>query len=312
MRTSTRSLKLTAILGAAVAAVATLGGCATTAGAPTLALAAPPAPMANAQPASLPRERQMADAGPAAAPPSSFMILRGAALPPIGFMEFCTRYPAQCGRAPGAQQASLRTGRYDKYYWATAFEGGPAATGQPRAMSRSGAMAPAWAFAPRARFDWSLVFQASTVTPGAGRAAADLAEGPVPATPLSPQLWAVLDEVNRGVNGAIREESDIQSTGVSDHWDLPIADGRRVGDCEDYALEKRRALIARGVPEANLSIALVVTHWGESHAVLVMRTASGDYVLDSLTPNVAPWRALDYRWVERQAPGDPSHWLKVG
>ncbi len=79
--------------------------------------------------------------------------------------------------------------------------------------------------------------------------------------------------------------------------------GKLYGDCEDYALEKRRQLIAAGVPETALSMAVAFTARGESHAVLMVSLESGDWVLDNLTPWATPWGDLNYRWVERQIPG---------
>jgi len=91
---------------------------------------------------------------------------------------------------------------------------------------------------------------------------------------------------------------------MPEYWSLPrVIDGKMYGDCEDYALEKRRRLIAAGVPESALSLAVAVTARGESHAVLMITLKSGDMVLDNLTPWATPWEDLNYRWVQRQVPG---------
>jgi len=47
--------------------------------------------------------------------------------------------------------------------------------------------------------------------------------------------------------------------------------GERYGDCNNYALEKRRELIALGWPRAALLLAAAVTETGEGHLVLVAR-----------------------------------------
>jgi predicted transglutaminase-like cysteine proteinase len=98
---------------------------------------------------------------------------------------------------------------------------------------------------------------------------------------------------------------------VTDLWTLPLAEGRKTGDCEDYALEKIRTLAAQGVPRSALNIALAVTGWGESHAVLVVSTRSGDFVLDNLTPSVIRWDAVPYRWRQRQVGGEAFRWAMV-
>ena len=82
------------------------------------------------------------------------------------------------------------------------------------------------------------------------------------------------------------------------------------GDCEDYALEKRRRLIEAGVSAEALSMAVVVTRRGERHAVLVVAFESGDVVLDNLTPWPTPWADLGYTWIERQV-GSSNAWTTV-
>ena len=114
----------------------------------------------------------------------------------------------------------------------------------------------------------------------------------------------LLNQINQTVNREVRKASDLDLYGMPEYWSLPhLVDGKLYGDCEDYALEKRRQLIAAGVPEAALSLAVAVTARGESHAVLMISLKSGDWVLDNLTPWATPWEDLNYRWIERQVPG---------
>lgn len=114
----------------------------------------------------------------------------------------------------------------------------------------------------------------------------------------------LLNLVNQTVNREVKKASDLDLYGVPEYWSLPrLIDGKLYGDCEDYALEKRRRLIAAGVPENVMSLAVAVTARGESHAVLMISLKSGDIVLDNLTPWATPWEDLNYRWVQRQVPG---------
>lgn len=120
--------------------------------------------------------------------------------------------------------------------------------------------------------------------------------------------WTVVNAVNRRINRSIRQLADVRQYGVDDYWSVP--DGNRArGDCEDYVLAKRQALIAEGVPAKALSIAIVETRWGETHAVLLLASDQGEYVLDSLTPWVSRWDRVDYAWRERQLPGQPFDWV---
>lgn len=114
----------------------------------------------------------------------------------------------------------------------------------------------------------------------------------------------LLNQVNQAVNREVKKASDLDLYGQPEYWSLPrLVNGKLYGDCEDYALEKRRQLMAVGVPESALSLAVAITARGESHAVLMISLKSGDWVLDNLTPWATPWEDLNYRWVQRQVPG---------
>ncbi len=114
----------------------------------------------------------------------------------------------------------------------------------------------------------------------------------------------LLNQVNQSVNRNVHSASDMDLYGQPEYWSLPrVIDGKMYGDCEDYALEKRRQLLEAGVPEGALSMAVAVTGRGESHAVLMVSLKSGDWVLDNLTPWATPWQEVNYHWVERQVPG---------
>lgn len=128
----------------------------------------------------------------------------------------------------------------------------------------------------------------------------------------TPQFLALLQQVNRNINGAIIKQDDLRSRGVADHWDLPLADGGKpYGDCEDFVLEKRRALVAQGVSPRALSMAIARTRRGELHAVLVVATDRGELILDNLTPWVTPWAQLNYTWIQRQVAGEAFKWAVI-
>ena len=108
-----------------------------------------------------------------------------------------------------------------------------------------------------------------------------MASGPLV---LTQGLWNEVRIVNDRINRAILKRSDRELYGVDENWTLPLEAGVNAGDCEDFVLEKRRALLEAGVPQSALYIAVVTTYRGVSHAVLLITTDRGDYVLDSLTP----------------------------
>lgn len=115
-------------------------------------------------------------------------------------------------------------------------------------------------------------------------------------------------EVNRRVNRQVREITDAAQYGRAEVWALPT---RRGGDCEDFALMKKRDLVAAGLPPERLLLAAVLDRSRASHAVLVLRTDSGDLVLDNLTDRVSGWRSTGYTFIRMQDPRRPSRWVAL-
>lgn len=133
-----------------------------------------------------------------------------------------------------------------------------------------------------------------------------------PAPPMVSELSdRELQRINTRVNRSIRRSEDYAAYGRADYW-ASGADRVKRGDCEDYALAKRRALIEAGVPGEALSIAIVRTFRGEMHAVLLVATHEGEVVLDNLSPWILPWNEAPYQWLDRQTPGAPTQWVHVG
>lgn len=114
--------------------------------------------------------------------------------------------------------------------------------------------------------------------------------------------------INRMVNRQIREIEDQRQYGKEEHWALPSARG---GDCEDLVLLKKKMLVERGVPSATLLIATVLDRKLNSHAVLVLRTKSGDLVLDNLTNKIKPWKDTGYTFLKLQNPKSLNRWDAV-
>jgi len=108
-----------------------------------------------------------------------------------------------------------------------------------------------------------------------------------------------LTRVNSKVNRSIRPRNDRGA----DVWSANATSG----DCEDYALGKRRALIKAGLPASSLRIAYVKTRRGEDHAILVVKTSKGDYALDNLNASVRPLSQTGYRVISTSG-ANPMKW----
>ena len=76
--------------------------------------------------------------------------------------------------------------------------------------------------------------------------------------------------------------TDNKNWGKSDYWATPVEFLERGGDCEDFAIAKYTALSMLGVPEERLRLAIVHDKAKDiPHAVLVVYTERGSYILDN-------------------------------
>ena len=130
---------------------------------------------------------------------------------------------------------------------------------------------------------------------------------PIGAVTLAPDLWQQLLIVNAGVNHAVTPVTDEQLYQVTEFWTYPNG----YGDCEDYALAKRRQLIDAGWPASTLLMAVVKQPNGEGHAVLMVRTDRGDLVLDNQVGSVDLWSDTPYKFVKRQSQAHAGMWVDM-
>ncbi|SRR5579883_1153228 len=118
-----------------------------------------------------------------------------------------------------------------------------------------------------------------------------------------------VERVNLWVNAHVAPVSDQEHWDLVDRWDYPV-DGR--GDCEDYALLKRKMLVDMGYPRQALLMTVVKDANQDGHALLTVRTNAGEFALDNLSDEVKPWAEAGYRFVKRQSQEDPNVWVALG
>jgi len=125
---------------------------------------------------------------------------------------------------------------------------------------------------------------------------------------LTSEIWETLVRINVQVNAAIKPMIDLDHWGVEDRWDF-AEDG--YGDCEDYQLVKRKRLVAAGLPRRALRMTAVIDEDGAPHAVLMVRTNRGDFILDNKRDAVLPWRETGYVYLQREGSAG-SIWVSLG
>ncbi len=167
----------------------------------------------------------------------------------------------------------------------------PAANPPDAVMSVSG-----WARPPMGYLGFCRSFPAECMRRGAIDAAA-----------LTQNLWTELVAVNRVINNKIKPVTDLEFYNAEEYWTLPAGHG----DCEDYVLLKRQALIRQGWPSGTLLVTVVFDEIGDGHAVLIVRTDHGDFVLDNKIDAIRIWSQTPYRYVKRQSVSDPDRWVAI-
>ena len=125
---------------------------------------------------------------------------------------------------------------------------------------------------------------------------------------LTKKLWGQIVEVNALVNTMITPRTDMQIWGVEERWSYPV---NGIGDCEDYALEKRKRLMEIGVPAGNLLMTVLRQPNGDGHAVLTVRTSLGDFILDNLEPKVLAWNETPYEFLKMQSSTNSGVWVSI-
>lgn len=126
--------------------------------------------------------------------------------------------------------------------------------------------------------------------------------------PFSQQTLSMLKDVNFSVNKTLQPIDDSAHYGVEEYWTVPV-DG--YGDCEDYALAKRKMLTLLGMPEPALRITVALSQGRIRHAVLTVVTDQGDLVLDNMNDDVLAPEKTDYAWIERQDPASRTGWVAL-
>jgi predicted transglutaminase-like cysteine proteinase len=126
---------------------------------------------------------------------------------------------------------------------------------------------------------------------------------------LTNKTWTDLVRINKWVNENVKPMTDMDHWGVVEKWSYPD-DG--YGDCEDYALLKRRMLTEAGWPREALLMTVVRERNGDGHAVLTVKTDKGEFILDNQEEKILLWSETSYRYVKRQSQSDPNRWVSLG
>ena len=104
--------------------------------------------------------------------------------------------------------------------------------------------------------------------------------------------YDLAESINRRVNFSTEYRTDLKQYGVPDFWSV----AKKYGDCEDYALAKRKALLDLGWPADKLGLVVCVDETCTGHCVLWVMTDKGSYILDNRYEWPMLPSSLPYKW----------------
>ena len=116
--------------------------------------------------------------------------------------------------------------------------------------------------------------------------------------------YKLAERINSDVNASITYKTDLAQYGTPEHWCLPTD----FGDCEDYALAKREALLQAGWSKDKLGLCVCYMQSGEGHCCLWVDTDKGSFILDNNYNWPVSPLDTNYKWESMLCNGK---WLKL-
>ena len=124
-------------------------------------------------------------------------------------------------------------------------------------------------------------------------------QGNMTAVLLNDDTLKLLSSVNVGVNKAVHFKADEELYGTG-KFAIPVSRNGEPpeGDCDDYTLIKMDVLRRHGIPQETMMMGLVSEKHDPNftHAILIVRTTGGDYVLDNRHEEVKLARDTEYKF----------------
>ena len=116
--------------------------------------------------------------------------------------------------------------------------------------------------------------------------------------------YTLAESIHRKVNFNTEYRTDLKQYGVPEFWTM----AGKFGDCEDYALSKRNALLNAGWSKDKLGLCVCYTASNEGHCVLWVDTDKGSFILDNNYAFPMKPSELPYEWESMLCNGE---WVQL-
>ena len=103
--------------------------------------------------------------------------------------------------------------------------------------------------------------------------------------------YSVAERINSDVNARVTYKADLEQFDTPEFWAM----AGKFGDCEDYALLKRKVLLEQGWPKDKLGLC-VCEAFGSGHCCLWVETDKGSFILDNNYAFPVKPSELPYKW----------------
>ena len=103
--------------------------------------------------------------------------------------------------------------------------------------------------------------------------------------------YSIAERINSDVNARVMYKSDLEQFDTPEFW----VKAGQYGDCEDYALAKREALLQAGWPKDKLGLCICEA-FGSGHCCLWVETDKGSFILDNNYAFPVKPSELPYKW----------------
>ena len=103
--------------------------------------------------------------------------------------------------------------------------------------------------------------------------------------------YSIAERINSDVNASVKYKTDLGQYNVPEFWTV----AGKYGDCEDYALLKRKMLIDAGFDRDKIHLCTCFVD-GAGHCVLLVETDRGNYILDNNQSEPVQPSFLSYKW----------------
>ena len=103
--------------------------------------------------------------------------------------------------------------------------------------------------------------------------------------------YKLAERINSDVNARVTYKSDLEQFDTPEFWVM----AGKFGDCEDYALAKRNALLQAGWDKTSLGLCICEA-FGNGHCCLWVETDKGSFILDNNYAFPVKPSELPYKW----------------